>query len=100
MWCPTLSAARFGGPRQRRATRRISSLEVLEDRLAPAVIPWAYEWRATPSAVAAGGGGGGGSITLTQEPFHTAAGDSKIVAANLRASSTAPPGSPDEFGPS
>ena len=59
------------------------------------LIQWGFNWTATPAAVTAGGG----KITLSNEAYHTAAGDSNIVATALRVVSSATAGAPDTFGP-
>lgn len=57
------------------------------------LISWGYDWSASPSFVTAGTG----KITLSNESFHTAVGNSDIVATNLKVISTADPLSPDVF---
>src|SRR5262245_33493041 len=59
------------------------------------VTSWGYDWAASPSDVTAGSG----KINMSNEPFHTAVGDSVIVATNLKEFSKADPASPDMFGP-
>lgn len=59
------------------------------------LLPWGYDWTATPADVTAGSG----KITLSNETFKTAVGDSQVVATNLKEFSTADPLSPDVFGP-
>src|SRR5207244_2800355 len=59
------------------------------------LLPWGYDWAAAPSGVTAGTG----TITLSNETFHTAVGPSQIVATNLKEFSSAPPLTPDVFGP-
>lgn len=58
------------------------------------LIPWAFDWTATPPAVL----GGGGSVSLTNESYHTAVGTSNVVATQLKVNSTANPATPDMFG--
>jgi hypothetical protein len=57
------------------------------------LISWGYDWSATPSFVTAGAG----KITLSNELFHLAVGNSDVVATNLQAFSTAAPTAPDTF---
>jgi hypothetical protein len=59
-------------------------------------IQWTFDWSRSPTVVAADTGGTGG-ISLTQEPLGHAAGNSDIVATNLRAFSDALHSSPDHF---
>ncbi len=58
-------------------------------------IQWGYDWSASPAFVTAGTG----KVTLSSEPYKTAAGNSHVVATQLKVYSTAPPASPDTFGP-
>jgi hypothetical protein len=58
------------------------------------LIQWGYDWNASPSFVTAGTG----KVTLSNEPYRTAKGDSNVVASNLQVFSTAAPATPDEFG--
>jgi hypothetical protein len=68
--------------------------------LAPAAradfIPWQYNWSRSPAVIHANAPGTG-YITLTDEPPKSAAGNSDIVATNLRTFSTAPKAHPDTF---
>src|SRR5947209_4636682 len=68
--------------------------------LAPAAradfIPWQYNWSRSPSVINADAPGTG-YITLTDEPLKGAAGNSDIVATNLKTFSTAPTDKPDTF---
>jgi hypothetical protein len=59
-----------------------------------ALIPWGYDWTATPSFVTAGTG----KVTLTNETPQFAVGESIVVATALKAISTANPLTPDTFG--
>jgi hypothetical protein len=59
-------------------------------------IPWKYNWSRSPSVIAADAPGTG-SITLTDESLKSAAGDSDIVATNIKVVSTATANNPDVF---
>jgi hypothetical protein len=61
------------------------------------LVPWGYDWSAAP---AGGVTAGTGKITLSNESFHVAVGDSQTVATNLQVFSTANPlvGQYDTFG--
>ena len=60
-------------------------------------IPWTYSWQRDPISIAADGGGTGG-VSLTSEALpKNAAGNSDIVATNLRAFSSATAENPDTF---
>jgi hypothetical protein len=59
------------------------------------LINWSFSWDRSVPAVLAGTGG----VSLTGETITSAVGDSDVVASNLRVFSTAPPKSPDTFGP-
>src|SRR5262245_39543861 len=59
-------------------------------------IPWKYNWSRSPATINADAPGTG-FITLTDEKVTTAAGDTDVVATNLKIFSTAPPGTPDVF---
>lgn len=58
------------------------------------LISWGYDWAASPAAVTAGTG----SVSLSNETFKTAVGNSQVVVTNLKVFSTAVPGTPDTFG--
>jgi hypothetical protein len=61
------------------------------------MIPWTYSWQRDPVSIAADGGGTGG-VSLTSEALpKNAAGNSDIVATNLRAFSSATADMPDKF---
>jgi hypothetical protein len=60
------------------------------------LISWGYNWDRSPIAVGAGTGG----VSFTNEPAHTAVGDSNVVATNLQVFSSANAKAPDVFGPS
>ncbi len=59
-------------------------------------IPWKYNWARSPSVVNADAPGTG-FITLTDETLKSAAGDSDIVATNIKVVSTAPVNNPDVY---
>jgi hypothetical protein len=59
-------------------------------------IQWGYNWNAFPSSVVAGTGW----VSLSNEPGHTATGNSSTVATALKVFSTASSTSPNQFGPS
>ncbi|MFO0843316.1 MAG: PEP-CTERM sorting domain-containing protein [Gemmataceae bacterium] len=56
-------------------------------------IRWGYDWSASPGFVTAGAG----KVTLSNETYHKAAGDSHVVATQLQVVSTASPQAPDTF---
>jgi hypothetical protein len=60
------------------------------------LVHWVYSWSNTPDKILADAPGTG-YITLTDEPLRTAAGESDIVATNLRTFSTATAANPDKF---
>jgi hypothetical protein len=57
-------------------------------------IRWGYDWSASPGFVTAGAG----KVTLSNETYHNAAGNSHVVASQLQAFSAAHPLAPDTFG--
>jgi hypothetical protein len=59
-------------------------------------VHWSYGWSRSPEAVRADSPGTG-SVTLTDEGLRSAAGDSDVVATNLRTWSTAGADRPDRF---
>jgi PEP-CTERM motif len=59
-------------------------------------IPWQYDWTRSPTKIMANAPGTG-YIELTDQGLKDAAGDSDIVATNLKVVSTAPPNNPDVF---
>lgn len=61
------------------------------------LISWGYDWTASPNQVSATGGSIDNKITLSNETFHVAVGNSSVVASNLKAFSTANPLTPDTF---
>jgi len=60
------------------------------------LIPWMYNWSRSPTDILADAPGTG-HIALTDESIKSAAGDSDIVATNLRTFSTAQADNPDVF---
>ena len=60
------------------------------------LIPWAYNWSASPSEIHADAPGTG-KITLSDESIHSAIGDSNTVATNIKTYSTAVATNPDIF---
>jgi hypothetical protein len=60
------------------------------------LVHWSYDFDRSPTVVT----GGTGGITLTNEPSGHAAGNSDIVATNLKVFSSADPTSPDHLAPS
>jgi hypothetical protein len=60
------------------------------------LIHWMYEWSRTPEIIQADNPGNG-YIALTGEGVKAVAGDSDVVATNLRTYSTAPNDKPDRF---
>jgi hypothetical protein len=60
------------------------------------LIHWAYSWSNVPDKIMADSPGTS-YITTTNEPLRLAAGESDIVATNLRTFSTAPETNPDHF---
>jgi hypothetical protein len=61
------------------------------------VVPWTYSWQRDPISIAADGGGTGG-VSLTSEALpKQAAGNSDIVATNLRIFSSATAAVPDKL---
>jgi hypothetical protein len=59
-----------------------------------APIKWGYDWSASPGFVTAGAS----KVTLSNETYHNAAGNSQVVATQLQVFSTASPLTPDTFG--
>jgi hypothetical protein len=59
-------------------------------------VPWKYNWTRSPEYVYSDAPGTG-YIHLTDEPLRDAAGESDIVATNIKVFSTAPPRTPDTF---
>jgi hypothetical protein len=59
------------------------------------LVPWAYDWSASPANVTAGSG----HVALSNESTHTAVGTSQTVTTNLKEFSEADPLHPDKFGP-
>jgi hypothetical protein len=81
------------------ATRGGVALAVLLAASATAraeLIPWTYNWSRSPAVIKADSPGTG-TINLSDEVPHTAAGNSDIVATNLRTFSTATSKLPDRF---
>lgn len=60
------------------------------------LVSWSYSWSNSPGVIDADSPGTG-YITLTNESLHQVAGNTNIVATNLRTFSTAPPDTPDVF---
>src|SRR5437868_9660456 len=60
------------------------------------LISWGYQWFASPGPLSAGTG----SVTLIPESYHTAQGDTGIVAVNLNTHSKAGVLTPDTFSAS
>src|SRR2546430_449452 len=57
------------------------------------LVPWGYNWSASPSFVTAGGG----KVTLSNETSHSAGGDSTVVPTALQVVSGAAASTPDTF---
>jgi hypothetical protein len=72
----------------------IAAVLMLNSSAHAAPIQWGYDWTASPNMVTAGAG----HIKLSDEIGQFAAGDSVVVASNLKTFSTATAASPDVFG--
>lgn len=60
------------------------------------LVSWSYNWEPSATSIAANSGGSG-SLSLTNEPSHTATGNSNTVVTNIRTVSTAAFNDPATF---
>lgn len=78
---------------QRQCLLALATVLLLNATASATPIPWGYDWSASPSFVTAGAG----KVTLSNETYHTAAGNSHVVATQLQVFSSANPLTPDKF---